>query len=138
MADRMIFTTARYWDNLDRTLYAYINIANSYPAGQRGVGYMMTLDCVQPKKASPTLVLAYKDGGIGADKYTDVYVGYLDKNREAIIKDILYTAELPMYKGKIIALMCWCSKHSFCHRYLLIQWMQAQPEFRDALFVSEP
>ncbi len=74
------------------------------------------------KLVAPTwgMVMGWKDGTITDQEYTRMYLNILEKNKEKIIE------WLKSLKLDRIVFMCYCRDNTFCHTYLLIDWLVEQ------------
>lgn len=72
------------------------------------------LKCVSPDY---TWVDNYKHGIIDELQYTNLYINYLNKNKEKIIPEIKSLPDNSM-------LLCYEANDKFCHRHVLAKWLR--------------
>ena len=66
---------------------------------------------------SQNLLYSYKKGNISDSEYENIYFNETLKSLDA---NIIYNR----LKGKVI--LCYCGKESFCHRHLVLKWLEQE------------
>jgi hypothetical protein len=90
-----------------------ISIANSQPENRNNPVY-------EPLQPGWDLVNGWKAGIISDAVYTRLYkqqLAKLDANQ-------VYTDLCALVNGNVPVLLCWCKKGTFCHRYLVTEWLK--------------
>lgn len=64
---------------------------------------------------SQELLYNYKNGNIGDEEYREIY---FNETLKSLNPEDIYNK----LKGKVI--LCYCGKDSFCHRHLVIEWLE--------------
>lgn len=74
------------------------------------------------KQLAPTwtMVLGIKDKSLSSEKYTQMYHDMLECSRKA--HPAFWEA---LFRQEKIALGCYCKPDTFCHRYLLVAYLEA-------------
>lgn len=86
-----------------------------------GVKFIDTTVKTGFKELAPTwaMVLGYKDNSLSPEKYTQMYHLMLERSRET--HPAFWEA---LFRQKKIALGCYCKPDTFCHRYLLVAYLE--------------
>lgn len=64
---------------------------------------------------SQELLYNYKNGNISDEEYSEIY---FNETLKSLNPEDIYNK----LKGKVI--LCYCGKDSFCHRHLVIEWLE--------------
>lgn len=67
------------------------------------------------------MVMGVKNGTLSNEEYTATYYQLLTDRWNTHSKEILEFVE--MVKTFPVTIVCYCQKGSFCHRYLLKEWL---------------
>lgn len=84
-----------------------VSISIGIPDGFKG-------EIARELNPSAYLLNGYKSGKISNNEYKNIY--YTEILSKLKVEDIYNK-----YKGK--CLVCYCGKDSFCHRYLILEWL---------------
>lgn len=111
----MIYTS--YYGNRRNFPHNYIpiQISNTAPFNIR-----FKIDKVIPDWK--TLVSPHKKGIISDEEYKDIYLKYLNKNKDSILKTIR-AFDSSQFQGRYPIMLCYCKKGNFCHRNILREWL---------------
>jgi hypothetical protein len=111
-------TTGRFfdWETPEHNEFL-VSIANSMPV-RFIVDHNWSL--VHPGR----IVWDYKNGLLSQSAYTETYLRKLENRKDAIASEFAEICEISQYRK--IVLLCWEPDGQFCHRHLLINFLQEQ------------
>jgi len=74
------------------------------------------------------MVNGVKNGTMTESDYEQLYIHLLNSrwnNNEMNIRNIIISILKTLDEGGGVTFVCFCRANSFCHRYLLVRWMQS-------------